>query len=126
MGLDVSYGAFNGPYSAFMRWRKAVAQAAGGDMKPTEPGVAWFTYEETAFEYVDQELGFRELMGHSDCDGEIPPALLPHVADALEHLLPNIREDMPGVRKLSMKEATEKFIAGCREAYAAGEPLEFG
>jgi len=126
VGLDTSHGAFHGPYSAFSRWRKALAEAAGGDMTVgPEPSMAWFTYEESVFT-KEQEYGFREIMGHSDCDGEIGPDACRYVAAALEALLPRIRDDHPGVRELSMRQATERFMEGCREAHRQGEPLEFG
>ena len=123
MGLDVSHDA----------WRTALARAAGGDLVgggALAPR-AHYTYETAAFETPEQEAGFRELMSHSDGDGEISPEMCAHVADALEHLLPRIpdTDELGGghiARAGGMRAATERFIAGCRGAHEAGDTLEFG
>lgn len=131
MGLDVSHDAWRGAYSAFHRWRKALAEAAGGELTSVSPlsEKAHYTYMTESFDTAEQEMGFREIMGHSDCDGDISPEMCVHVAEALEKLLPDITDEHGGGHiewHGGMRAVTEKFIKGCREAHEHGEPLEFG
>jgi hypothetical protein len=70
------------------------------------------------------------FLEHSDCDGEIEPEMCKRVADELEALLPSIEEHVPfasGHIALQGGYAAvlRTFIAGCRAAHAAGEPLRF-
>lgn len=128
MGLDVSHDAWSGAYSAFHRWRKSLAKAAGGRFEddPTQPGWATVFYDDTAFDTLEQEAGFLEIMGHSDCDGEISPEMCKHVADALGKLLPRISEVEAGGHMPNVRLKTLKFIEGCRVAHRVGESLKFG
>lgn len=130
MGLDVSHDAWHGAYSAFHRWRTALAEATGGGMTDNPlSGTQHYTYMTEAFDTPEQEAGFREIMGHSDSDGEISPEMCAHVADALEHLLPRINEAHGGghiARAGGVRAATQRFAEACRAAHAANEPLEFG
>lgn len=65
-----------------------------------------------------QDLRLVPLLSHSDCDGEIPPAECASIADALEALLPELKDEY-------MRTKTRQFIAGCRAAAAEGVPLGF-
>lgn len=148
MGLNTTHNAWYGPYSAFNRFRQCICEAMGGESSfgphwiygpggsigefpaPKKPGLL-----DTHF-YVDdaypesQYPGLWELLRHSDCDGEISPEMCVHVADELEVLLPKI-EALGWVAGGSIAarggfvEVTRQFIAGCRAAAAAGEPLVF-
>lgn len=148
MGLYCSHDAFRGAYSAFNRFRQAIARAAGGSYPPhylyTASGetaigsdgvlVRDETMDEGRF-YVADEMtyethpGLWEFFTHSDCDGDIPPDLCAKLADEMEALLPKI--DAQGVgdghiaRDGGFGSVARRFIAGCRDAAAAGEPLEF-
>jgi hypothetical protein len=130
MGLDVSHDAFHGAYSAFNRLRHSWAEAAGGKMTDNvTEGTGSYTYLTETFATPDEEAGFVEIMGHSDCDGEISPEMCAKVADALQRILPNVSEVHGGGhldRAGGVRRSTERFIAGCREAHEAGERLEFG
>jgi hypothetical protein len=131
MGLDTTHDAFHGAYSAFNRFRQAVASAAGGsfpphDDKSLDPEM-WYTGDGVS---QDSHPGLWEFMSHSDCDGDISPEMCAKVADDLEALLPKIEAlawpDAGHIaRRGGMVKVTEKFIAGCRSAHAANEPLEF-
>jgi hypothetical protein len=81
MGLDISHGAFSGAYSAFHRWRVALCQAAGGGFNEARES---FYFDDR----MNQWPGFRVLMAHSDCGGEMSTADAASCADALETLLP--------------------------------------
>jgi len=139
MGLDTSHDAFHGAYSAFNRFRQKIASAAGGsfpphfimvngdlERDPDKDQNMWYMPDEVT---VENNPGLFVFMRHSDCDGEITPEECTQVADDLEALLPNIKEDDLGGGHIAhaggFKAVTERFIAGCRAAATAGENLEF-
>lgn len=152
MGLDCSHGAFNGAYSSFNRLRQAVAAATGGSFPPhyvydsfgelvfDEHGRVRMRTEEDGldpgFWYfgdgygTETHPGLTAFLGHSDCDGSIDPDLCRVVADELEALLPLVAglswpEFGHTVRGGGYVAQLRRFIAGCRAAAAAGEPLLF-
>lgn len=153
MGLDCSHDAFHGAYSAFNRLRQFVCAATGPDgsypphyvygpggsvqeghngtllRKPGLDEDMWYIGDD-----FDREThaGLWEFLTHSDCDGEIAPDMCAKVADDLEALLPAMEalgwaEHGGHIERGGGYVATVKrFIAGCRDAAAKGEPLLFG
>ncbi len=123
MGLDVSHDAFSGAYSAFSRFRHALAQATGGEygmeLWRFGPGYSNKTHP-----------GLYAFFCHSDCDGEIEPELAGKLADEMEALLPHMDKLGSGGghidRDGGFGNVTRMFIAGCRRAAEANEPLLFG
>lgn len=98
MGLDTSHGAWNGPYSQFMRWRVWVAQQEGIPLGLMEGFFKWKFSDEDydlanklGLKYDDDGCSVRDLirgainctpitwqkhplttlLSHSDCDGKI-------------------------------------------------------
>jgi hypothetical protein len=135
MGLYVSHNAFNGAYSAFNRMRQEVARAMGGSYPPhNEFGILVQGFKTDRWYWGPgysraTHPGLWEFFCHSDCDGNISPEMCANVADELEALLPKIRNDLDWghiERAGGYREAVRSFIAGCRAAAAADEPLEFG
>ena len=133
MGLDVSHDAFSGAYSAFNRLRQVIAKSFGGSFPPHEDK----SLDEEAWYWGPGHdpattPGLAEFMRHSDCDGEISPEACANIADELEVLLPKIAEVAPAelsghiARDGGYVEAVKRFMAGCRRAAEANEPLEFG
>lgn len=148
MGLDCSHDAFHGAYSAFNRMRQFVCAATGGSFPPH-----WMhgpngdllkddagnirkhdlddNYFQCGEDYARVEWpGLYEFLEHSDCDGEIDPAMCVKVADDLERLLPKmeaLRWESFGhiAARGGFIEVVRKFIAGCRAAAAENEPLDF-
>lgn len=122
MGLDVSHGAFSGAYSAFHRWRVALCKAAGGGFDEVNNCFSWD-------DRMEQWPGFRVLLCHSDCDGEISPSDAASCADALETLLPVLDKMGDGgghiARNGGFGQVTRDFIDGCRLAAERNEPLRF-
>lgn len=137
MGLDTSHNCWHGPYTAFTRWRNAVAEAAGYEVKPVkdDSGMVFQTAQ------IDWEAIERENMGcyqgewrteqpdpvvyliaHSDCDGALHPAQSGPLADRLEELLPSVKDSHPFDNH---REKTQRFIDGLRTAVAAGEDVDF-
>lgn len=114
MGLDTTHDCWHGAYSAFMRWRTAVAQAAGIPLLLMEgyhrcpeksfmeeclatgyraPGfIAKWAQEVDALLPLSWDLfagdAITVLLNHSDCDGFIAAADCTHLADRLEELIP--------------------------------------
>jgi hypothetical protein len=124
MGLDVSHNAFSAPYSAFHRWRTHLALTAGlpplSDMEgfgnpfgPLTSQIPWSS--------VNAPPALKELLSHSDCDGEIAVEHLEALATELERLAALMTETDRG----DMKPRTRRFADGCRTAALAGEPLRF-
>ena len=135
MGLDCSHDAFSGSYGAFNRLRQIVAAATGGSFPPhkdrtLDDRLIYFSGEG---ESQDDHPGLYEFLVHSDCDGDISPAMCIKVANELEALMPKVRELEASsrfaaghiLRDGGYARVLEKFIAGCRLAAANNEPLEF-
>lgn len=151
MGLDCSHDAFHGAYSAFNRLRQFVCAATGpegsfpphylyganGEVQEGADGLLLLRRGLDADKlYIGDEYGrdthpgLWEFLTHSDCDGEIAPGMCVKVADDLERLMPKmeaLRWQSHGhiAARGGFLEVVRKFIAGCRAASAAGEPLDF-
>lgn len=136
MGLDTSHGCWHGPYGSFAVWRLALAQAAGYRISQEHvPGrsdyvLPWELFEAKNYQGEwdsppgDDPLVY--LLAHSDCDGVIHPEHGVHIAARLEQLLPKLAGlGYPGRDDEWMRDKTEQFIAGLREAAAAGEDVDF-
>lgn len=155
MGLDCSHNAWHGAYSAFMRWRKKIAEVAGlpplelmeGFYMPlSSTGAtlyhglntnkpAWGPDSMPFFADLDIRLPIRweclkpsplhELLYHSDCDGEIPTDRCGAIADALEVLIPMLPDEDGGGHVRNWRKTTQQFVDGLRDAAAKGEALLF-
>jgi hypothetical protein len=138
MGLDCSHDVWHGAYSAFTRWRHALAEAAGyavwdvryedGIHRPTvmidwghiTPDNLMGKWDATP---ADPLL---VLIAHSDCEGSIYAREAAALADRLEELLPWVAsqpDDAGHIGNWAAK--TQKFIDGLLRAAAAGEPVGF-
>jgi hypothetical protein len=122
MGLDTTHECWHGAYSAFMRWRRRLAEVAGyGDYE------TWCR-EQPHFPATKKDAerdALTVLLNHSDCDGEIATEYCGPLADRLEQLLPLLdgQEDWGHIG--NYREKTQQFIDGLRRAAAAGEVVEF-
>lgn len=121
MGLDTTHDCFHGSYGAFMRFRMALAEAAG----------IGYRYS-GALVYVDVDDDYEDVLVdfllHSDCDGEIAPEVCKPLADRLMGLLPSFPEkDSRAFGHLSegLRAVTKQFAEGLYRAAEAGEPVEF-
>src|ERR1043166_7758730 len=146
MGLDTSHGCWHGAYSAFMRWRREIAHAAGlppldlmeGFYEPVGSSSDYRNPMYWARKGLNQDQGFPEieaslpiqweclkpdplyeLLHHSDCEGEIPWESCAGIADSLEKLLPKMPVGDAGGHIGNWRDKTSTFIAGLRKAYAA-------
>lgn len=129
MGLDTSHDCWHGAYSAFMRWRTKLCEVAGyGDY------MDYFTPEARSFrddgrgpaKPIPNDDPLWSLLAHSDCDGEIATADCAPLADALEKLLPALKNAGDGGGHIGDYETkTRQFITGLRAAASAGESVDF-
>jgi hypothetical protein len=134
MGLDTTHGCWHGAYSAFTRWRNALARHAGYALAKGEHGIEFAAIDWDSLP-SGSLLGEWErtpddpllvLLAHSDCDGVIRPAQAGLLADRLEGLLPKLRLRVYDSGHIgNWEEKTRAFIEGLREAAAAGEDVEF-
>lgn len=141
MGLDVDYGAWEGSYSAFRRWRARLAIVAGyvaydpdiargNPHFPVKIGtVGWAKLDADSRkmagdwdEMPDDPLLI--LLAHYDCGGEIKAEHCGPLADRLEQLLPYLHGNGGG-HIGTYRAKTQTFIDGLREAVADGEGVEF-
>ncbi len=130
MGLDISYGAFNGSYLGFDRFRDALCRAMGGSWPPHDDSSLddefWYWGDDYG---EDTHPGLQALLSHSDCDGIIPPKLCAALADELTALLPALASQGIGaghIQAVGGYEAVAKrFIAGCRKAAKSKKGLAF-
>ena len=116
MGLDITHDAFHGSYSSFDRFRQAVAKSCGGSY-PTHDDASldpssWY------LDTNDDGSRLALFLSHSDYDGELTPEECTSIANEMEVLLQRI--DACGYGDVA-----RQFIAGCRAAAAANEPLVF-
>lgn len=136
MGLDTTHDCWHGAYGAFARWRDEIARAAGvpfavdpehGDREHYTLPWHWLKPEnyQGDWDHVPGDDPLIVLLGHSDCDGVIHPQHGALIADRLEELLPKLDERHAGGHIWNMREVTERFIAGLREAASLGEDVEF-
>lgn len=136
MGLDTSHNCWHGSYPAFMRWRSALAAAAGlpplGLMegfcdRKTFPELPSYISARLpiSWDAVHCPAPLAELLTHSDCGGTITAASCGPMADALEALLPKLHGDLGG-HVGNVWEKTMIFIDGLRRAAAKGETVRFG
>lgn len=150
MGLNISHGTWDGAYSAFMTWRRKIAEVAGlppldlmeGFYDPIDnarliptlyPGIVpeySFTLKE-----LDKRLPIRwsclkpsplhELLYHSDCDGHLNWTQCRKIANELEKLLPLLPKENAGGHIGDWTAKTKQFITGLRLAYERKERLKF-
>jgi hypothetical protein len=128
MGLDTSHNCWSGPYSAFNRWRRAVAKAVGIDLERMN---GFWNPERNKGQKGDKPMEWDELpprplhilLNHSDCDGKIESKDCGAVADDLESILDKLDDRAPF--QWSDYGAAQRFIKGLRAAAAAKEDVEF-
>lgn len=147
MGLNTSFGCWDGAYSAFMRWRQMIAQVAGlpplmlmdgffqkGDYQDPFaeeakkfPSKANQYYDSLPikWESLKEDPALYALLYHSDCDGNLPWEICEALANRLEELIPLLPDEPDGGHIGVWKDKTQKFVNGLREAYVAKENVEF-
>jgi hypothetical protein len=142
MGLDTTHGAWHGSYSAFLRWRHTLAEAAGYRIREATPeerdagvyssivDIHWEAFEaknyQGEWDTVPGDDPLLYLLVHSDCDGVIHPEQGVHIARRLEQLLPLLDDtEVIGHIRPHMRGKTQQFIDGLQAAVKAREDVEF-
>jgi hypothetical protein len=145
MGLDTTHDCWHGAYSAFSRWRDALAHAAGYTFHEMKDGYGRLN-PDLDWGNIEAKIG-KDLLGkwdaipvrpdgtpdpliillaHSDCEGELQVEFLPALANRLKELLPRLEELGDGGGHVgSYVEKTQTFIDGLGRAAAAGENVGF-
>lgn len=110
--IIASHDAFHGPYSVFQKFRLAVAMVYGKK------------YTMDSFN-PEGYPGITVFLAHNNSYQWIEPETCTQIANDLEGLLPQLEDaSSEGYARLHV-ELARKFIAGCRKAAAANEPLTF-
>ncbi len=124
MGLDTTHGCWNGPYSAFNRWRDRVAVVAGYKIVDFDgmsaPDIDWEQITDENVRGLWAKLPSDPLLiliVHSDCDGYIQYRYAKALADRLAELLPLLEG--------YDKEKAQKFIDGLLLAHSRQERIDF-
>ena len=135
MGLNCSHGAFDGAYSAFDRFRRAVVEVFGGSWPPHRPPYEHLSPGDWYYpDDIDPSLkeGLKLFAQHSDCDGEFTPDECVKVARMMREAARLMREkediETQGHLKalgILMSDVCDRFAAGCEKAANAGECMEF-
>lgn len=146
MGLDCSHNAWHGAYSAFMTWRRKIAEIVGiplelmegfysDDMNQIKLAEFAGPNAEAIIELVRRTCPIKwsslkpdplhALLYHSDCEGELSPDECASIATRLEDILPLLPNGDAGGHIGNWRDKTKAFIDGCRAAAAANEPLDF-
>lgn len=139
MGLDTTYEAWHGAYSAFFRWRRKLAFVAGYSyFHPVHSGLDG---ECRNGRFVDWDLlntpliaqgnwltkpddPLLILLAHSDCDGHIRYEDCIPLADRLEELMPYLHGS-GGEHIGNYRAKTQQFIDGLRAAADDGQGVLF-
>jgi hypothetical protein len=124
MGLDTTHDAWHGSYSTFGEWRAHVARAAGFPPLSEMLGFGG----KRSWDTVSKNSRLVPLLNHSDCDGELTPTECAGIAEALGELIDRMPDYMPDYQdapRSYWRDKTRSFIAGCRAAAVANEPLKF-
>jgi hypothetical protein len=135
MGLDTSHNCWHGSYSSFTRWRHALAEAAGYPVWKVETDKGYFQpciILDWGHLPPGHLLGdwpavppdpLLILLTHQDCEGKIEAQHCPHLANAIEALIPKL-DDTPKAWA-SDAELARRFVTGLRKAHKAGEDVDF-
>jgi len=143
MGLDTSHDCWHGAYSAFARFRQAIAKAAGiplgvmeGHYRPPEwafeqltPGAQYAIKETLQSLPLSWDLFKHDplivLLHHSDCDGILPLRHLPDLAKRLREIAPLLKGQDGGGHLGDIEAKVIQFAEGCELAASRGEDVEF-
>jgi hypothetical protein len=136
MGLNTSYGAWDGAYSSFHRWRVMLASKIGINLEDMEG----FGFEYGKPEKPRKDLSWEPylkhnlypLLMHSDCDGKLKVSECKKIKKGLEDVikdLPKVDMDEHQANFKSEEEwfvyKAQLFIDGCTQAIKEKKPIEF-
>ena len=114
MGLDTSHNCWHGPYSTFNSFRTEVAKLVGITLSHMQ-GFGGFVEFSS-----NEEEPLNILLSHSDCDGVITHQETLPLANRMQEIL-----DQNPQLESWVKERMVQFINGLKDAYEAGEDVDF-
>jgi len=118
MGLNISHGCWQGSYSAFGQWRRAIAHAIGIDLKAMD-GFGG----DTLWSALPPDP-LHVLLNHPDDSGEIAAEHCPLLFQRLHDIYPLLPLE-PEHNTRSVRARTKKFMRGLRRAIRKNEMLRF-
>lgn len=110
MGLDTSHDCWHGPYSSFNDFRRAVAKVLGFDLDSMVGFGGLQSWDDLPADAL------HPLLNHSDCEGQLTPQECAGIMKRLREIAPDLGE---------WQARAEQFAAGCEQAAAAGEVVDF-
>lgn len=125
MGLNTSYGAWDGSYSSFGQWREIIASKIGLNL---DEMLGYGGEKE-----FDKKHDLTPLLNHSDCDGHLTVPQCKRVKRGLEAILKTMPEiNMEEAKRYVFKTDTDwavykakLFIEGCDQAIKENKRIEF-
>jgi hypothetical protein len=138
MGLDTSHNCWHGAYSAFTRFRTAVAEQAGYDIADVTFKDGYFAKDCVLMDWGHLPDGSTwgnwdknpsdplvVLICHSDCEGVIKPEQGRPLSKRLYQIAESMDDDDPSKPWGDFKARTIQFADGLKEAAENGEEVEF-
>ncbi|MEQ9091812.1 MAG: hypothetical protein RIE52_12020 [Balneola sp.] len=148
MGLNISYRAFDAPYSVFMRFRVELAKRMGIPLRLMEGFYSDSPdYMDNPFAMLERKYPkgnetemwkireikevlplkwetlkpnpIHELLYHSDCDGYIN-------FSSVRKMVPELEKLVNKEEQSEFQERLETFISGCKVAIKERSRLDFG
>ena len=120
MGLTVSHGCFNAPYSTFHWWRCAIADAVSIELEKMEGFCDPKDGDPIIWSSLQPDV-LQILLRHSDWEGSISSADCGPLAARLEEILP-LLSDGP---EADARTPTRKFIRGLKMAASRHQDVTF-
>jgi len=118
MGLDTTFGCFNGPYSTFARFRKSLCLQIDIDINELKE------YGGNKGFAKDLDHDIMPLINHSDCDGRLTIKECKRIVKGLTSIKENF--DNSKGRDFDFIEMIDKFIDGCNDAIKKRKMVHFG
>jgi hypothetical protein len=116
MGLTISHGCFEGPYSTFNDFRYALAEQIGISLDDYAGYRGAGVKDLSAISH-----DIMPLLNHSDCDGELSVEESKRVAAGLLSIMVNMKGEPPNI----ISRYIHEFREGLLHAIERNEVVEF-
>lgn len=115
MGLRISHGCWDNPYSLFRSWREDLTRCVGRTVFDDDDRVTEKTVQ-GIWNFKPNDV-IDVLLCHSDCDYSIPHRFCSPLADRLE--------EIAVLQNDQFAEKTSQFVKGLRNAHMLCEDVRF-
>lgn len=119
MGLDTTHGCWNGPYSSFGRFLKALGQQIGIDL---DEYIGYGDKGTKDLTTIDHDL--RPLFDHSDCDGELTVEESKQIVRGFDDVIENFDVEKEGYYN-GLMDSIIQFKNGLSKAISKREIVYF-